>query len=139
MFLECCDQGVANFVVRDCPFFLIVHDAVLLFLARDHDFDGVHQVFLADGTASRLNGRNGTFVNNVGKIRSDRTAGCQRNGVQIDGVIHAHILGVYLQDGHTALQIRLVDDNPAVKTARAQQRLVQNLRAVRGRQNEETL
>ena len=50
-----------------------------------------------------------------------------------------HILGMHLQDIHTAFQIRLVHDNSPVKTSRTQQRLIQHFRPVGGRQNEKSL
>ena len=50
-----------------------------------------------------------------------------------------YILGMDLQDIDTSLQIRFLNRDSAVKSARTQQRRIQNLRTVRRRQDQQTL
>ena len=42
---------------------------------------------------------------------------------------------MYFQDFHTPFEIRLIHNDPPVETSRAKQRLIQNLRSVSRRQN----
>ena len=50
-----------------------------------------------------------------------RTAcGCKCDCIQINGIIHLDIFGMYTQSLHTAFQIRFVYDNTTVKTSRSQ-------------------
>ena len=130
---------MSHLVIRNDPTFFLAEDPVFLLLTHKHDFHSLEQIFLGNHVSSVLDCQNGSFINHIGQIGTYRTAGCQRDRFQIHGFVQMHILGMHLQDIHTAFQIRLVHDNSPVKTARTQQRLIQHLRPVGGRQDQQTL
>ena len=119
--------------------FFLAHNAVFLLLAHQYLFHRFKQILLADIIPSFLHRIDRRFVDHIGKIRADRSAGRQSYRFQIHAFIHQHILGMYLKNLRTPFQIRFIHDDPAVKTARAQQRLIQYLRPVRSAQNQNSL
>ena len=123
-------QRVAHLMVGNDAPLLLAHDTVLLFLAHKHLFHGLEQILLADIIPALLDRVDGGLIDHIGEIGAHRPAGRERDGVQVHRLIHQHILGMHLQDLHTAPQIRLVHNDLPVKTAGTKQRLVQNLRAV---------
>ena len=82
--------------------------------------------------------QNRGFIDHIRKIRADRPARGQGNIFQIDGLVHVDILGMHLQDVDTALQVRFLNDDAAVETSGTQQRRVQDLRPVRGCQDQQS-
>ena len=91
---------------------------------------------LADHLSAVFYRIDGRLIDHVGQIRSDRAGRCQSDRLQIHALIHAHIFRMNLQDIHTSSQVRLIHDDPPVKTARPQKRRIQDLRPVRCRQNQ---
>ncbi len=137
--LQCADQSMTNLVVgNDTAFFLAEH-TVLLLLTDQNDFHCFKQILLRDGLAPLLNRKDRGLVDHICQIRTHRAGRRQSDCVQIDGLIHADVLRVYLQRLNTPLQIRLIHHNPAVKTSRTQKRLIQHLRTVRRRQHDQSL
>ena len=96
---------------------LLAHDAVLFLLTYQYLFYCCEQILLADEFSAFLDGIDGSLVDHICQIGTYRTAGCQCNSIQIYGLIHLHILGMYLQNLHTSLEIRLVYDDTTVKTS----------------------
>ena len=133
------DQRVADLVIRDNPALLRVHDTVFLLLADKHLLDCLEQILLRNVFPVLLDGVDGRLVDHVRKIAPHRAARCKCDRVQIDCLVHLHILGMHLENRLTAFQIRPVHDNSSVKTARAQQCLVQNLRTVCRAKNQNSL
>ena len=130
-------QRMTHFMVGyDAPLFL-AHDTVFLFLTNEHLLHSLEQVLLADVIPALLDRVDGGFIDHIGKIGTHSAAGRKRDGVQVYGVVHQHILGVHLEDLHTPLQVRLIHNDLPVKTAGTQQRLVQDLRTVRRAQDQD--
>ena len=112
-------------MVGDNLTLLITHDAVLLLLtAHSHQLKGLKQIRLVDKFPSVFHGIDRRFIDHIGKIRSHQTGSCQCQCIQIHCLIHVDILGMDLERLQTPFQIRLIHDDPAVKTARTKQRLV---------------
>ena len=130
---------MAHLMVSHHFLLLGAHDAVFFLLAGDHHFHGLKQIALVDIFAAMLDSVDGRFIDHIGQIRANRPRGGQRNCIQIHGFIHQHIFGMHLQGFHPSLQIWLIDNNPAVKPSWAQQCLVQYLRTVGGRQDQQAL
>ena len=80
-----------------------------------------------------------TLVDNVGELRTAGSGCCPRQSAIVDIVCHMHITCMNLQDSLTALKIRQLNRNTAIKTSRTQQRLVQRFRTVGSCQNNYTL
>ncbi len=118
----------------DTPLFL-THNAVFLFLTHQHLLHRIEKIFLGDTASSHLHGVDRRLVYHICQIGTYGSAGCQRNFIKVHRIIHQHILRMYFQDFHTPFEIRLIHNDPPVETSRAKQRLIQNLRSVSRRQN----
>ena len=129
---------MAHLVVGNDTPLLLAHDAVLLLLTHKHLLHSLKQILLADVIPALLDRVNGRLIDHIGKIGADRSAGRERDGVQIHSFIHQNVLGMYLQYFHTSLQIRLIHNDLPVKTARTKQGLIQNLRPVRRAQDQDS-
>ena len=81
----------------------------------------------------------GSLIDYVGQVRAHRSASRQRDLLQIHRFVHPDVLGVNFQNSDAPLQIRPVHDDPAVKTAGTQQRLIQDLGSVGGSEHKDTL
>ena len=89
-------------MIGDYLALLLAHHAVFLFFSDKYLFNGVKQVFLAYIFSARLNGIDCRLIDHIGEIGTDCAGSCQCNLVQINRLIHPHILGMYLQDFHTS-------------------------------------
>ena len=119
---------------------LVTHHAILLLLAADcHKFKRVKQIGLVDKLSAVLDGIDCCLIDHIGKIGTHQTCRRKCQCIQIHGLIHHDVLGMYLECLQTPLQIRLVDNDPAVKTSRTEQRLVQYLRTVGCSENQNSL
>ena len=84
-----------------------------------------------------LHRQDGRLVDHVGQIGAHGPRCGQGDALQIHGLIQLHILGMYFQHVDPARQVRLVHDHAAVKTAGPQKGLVQHLRPVGGRKDQD--
>jgi len=139
VFLQGGNQRVADFMVGDNALFGVGQHGALLFGARDDDLEGGQQILLVDGLAAQPHGAQRRLVHEVGQIRADGAGGGLRDLVQIDVLGELDVLGVHAQRLVAALQVRTVNDDAAVETARAQQRLVEDLGPVGGREDDDAL
>ena len=111
---------MTNLMVRNDPSFLLIHDPILLFLAYKHLFHSLKQILLVHIFSSMLYGIDRCLVDHIGKIRTNSSACCQCDRIQIHTVIQMDILGMHLQDRYPSLQIRLIYNNTPVKTSGTQ-------------------
>ncbi len=133
------DQCVADLVIGYNAFFHVGQDGALLFCTGDDRFKRGKQILLIDGLASLAHGAQRGLVYQICKIRADCTGSCLCDLMQVNVLSQLDVAGVDAQRLVSALQIRAVDDDTAVKASRAQKRLVQNLGTVGGGQNDDTL
>ena len=139
MALEGGDQGVADFVVGDGLLFVVRQDGVLLLVTGDDDFDAFFQVGLADGVAVVADGAQGRFIDDIGQFGAGSPGGHAGDSVEVDVVAEGDFLGVGLEDGFTASQVRQFDRDAAVETAWPQQGRVQRFRPVRRGQDDDVV
>ena len=118
---------------------LLRKDAVLLLLTHQNHLNRLEEILLGNLGAAVLYGSNGGLVHHVGEVGTHGTAGGQRNFIEVHGIIQKDVLGMHLQDLHTALEIRLFHHHAAVKAARTQQRGIQDLRPVGGAHDHDAL
>ena len=121
---------MSHFVIGYDAALFFAHDAVFLFFTDQDYLYGFEEVFLGYGLATVFDCQDGRLVDHIRQIGSYGSAGGQGDGVQIDGFIHFHILGMNLQDIDTSLQVRSVYDDTAVEAARTQKRGVKDFGAV---------
>ena len=139
IFLQGADQCVSYLMIGDDTALLLTHDTILLFLTHHYLLYCIKQILLAYTLSAFLYRIDGSFIDHIGKVGAHCAACGKGDGIQIHSFIHLHILGMYLQDLHTALQIRLIYDNPSIKTSRTKQSLVQDLRMVGSAQDQNSL
>ncbi len=130
---------MSNLMGRNDPFFLLAQDTILLLLTGDYNLNGFQKVRLIYQLTATFYGIDRCLINDICKIRTYCTGGSQSNLFQIYALIHTYILGMYLQSIYTSLQIRLVYDNSSVETTRTKKCLIQNLRSVSRRKDQDSL
>ena len=139
MLLQRRDQRVADLVVGDDALFRVGQHRALFLRARDDELERRQQILLVDGLAAQTHGAQRRLVHEVRQIRADRARGRLRDLVQVDVLGELDVLRVHAERLIAPGEIRPVDDDAAVKAARAQKRLVEDLRPVRGGQNDDAL
>ena len=127
--VEAC-HGVACFVVSGQLLFLGGHDTALLFGAG-HDLHGSFlNVLHRDGLAVAAGCQQGGLVDQIFQISARKTGGALCNDLQGNIGSQGFILGVNFEDLFAALDVRKAHIDLTVKTARAQQCLIQNVGTV---------
>ena len=111
----------------------------LALVTGDNSFNGFLQIFLLHHVTMHFYSSQRTLIDNVGKLCTAGSGCCPRQSAIVDIVCHMHITCMNLQDSLTALKIRQLNRNTAIKTSRTQQRLVQRFRTVGSCQNNYTL
>ena len=139
MLLQRGNQRVANLVVGHDALFGVGQDGALLLRARDDKLKGRQQILLVDSLAPHAHGAQRRLVDEVCQIRTDRTRSRLRNLVQVDILGQLDIFCVDAQRLVASGEIGPVDDDAAVKAARAQQRLIEDLRPVRRSKDHDAL
>ena len=139
MFLQRRDQRVANLVVGHDALFGVGQDGALLLRARDDKLKGRQQILLVDSLAPHAHGAQRRLVDEVGKVCTDRARSRLRDLVQVDILGQLDIFCVDAQRLVPSGEIGPVDDDTAVKAARAQQRLIEDLRPVRRSKDHDAL
>ena len=133
------DKGVTHLVVSHQPLFRIGQHGVLLFGTGNDGLEGDQQVFLVDGLAALADSPEGGLVDQIGQVCAHGAGGGLGDLVKIHILRQADLPGVDFQGVQTALEVGTVHDDPAVKPAGTQQRLVQDLGPVGGGQADNAL
>ena len=139
MLLQRGDQRVADLVVGHDALFGVGQDGALLLRARDDKLKGRQQILLVDGLSPLPHGAQRRLVDEVGKVRADRARGRLRDLVQVDVLGELDVLRVHAERLIAPGEVRPVDDDAAVKAARAQKRLIEDLGPVRRGQDHNAL
>ena len=130
MLLKGAYKGVAHLMVRYDAAFLLAHDPVLLLLTYQHNLHCLEQVLLGHGAASMLNRIDGCLIHHVGQVGAHGARGSQGNILKVHALIQKHILGMYLEDVDTSIEVRLIHYDTPVKTSGTEQGRVQDFRTV---------
>ena len=137
--LQSGDQGVTHFVVSDKPLFRIGQHGILLFGTGNDHLKGDQQIFLIHSLPALTDGPQRGFVHQIGKVSAHGASSGLGKLLQIHILCQLDLPGMDLQRVQSALQIGLIHDDPAVKTAGTQQRLIQDLGTVGGGKDHDTL
>ena len=133
---EVAGDGVACLVVSGQAA-LLVGDNVALLLGAHHDLDGGFlNLLLGDGLLALAGSQQGRLVDEVFQIRAGETGGGAGDRFQAHIGAEGLILRVDLEDLLAALDVGQAYIDLAVKTAWTQQRLIQDIRTVRGGHND---
>ena len=132
-------NGVARLVIRGKAFFLLGNHAAL-FLGAGHHLDGrLLDLFFRDGLFAPAGGQQGRLVHQVFQVGTRKAHGGLGNGFQVYVRRKGLFAGVHPQDLLAALHVRQAYIHRAVKPARAQQRVVQDVGAVGGGNHDHAL
>ena len=93
---------MAHLMIGNDLALFLTHDTVLFLFAHKYLLHCVEQILLIDILSACLDGIDGRLIDHVRQIGSHCAGGRQRDFIQIHGLIHPHILGMYFQDFHTA-------------------------------------
>ena len=87
---------MTNFVIGNNLSFLVAHNTVFLFFTTDcYKFKRFEQIRLVYKFSSILNRIDCSLIDHIGKIGSDQSCSRKCKCIQIYGLIHMHILGMY--------------------------------------------
>ena len=125
-------DGVAALVDGDDPLLRVGDDAALALRAGDDPLQGLVELRHADDLAVAPRGQDGGLVHEVGQVGAGEAGRLAGQVLRVDGLVERLALGVDLQDGHAAAQVRPVEDDLAVEAAGPQQGRVQDVRPVGG-------
>src|SRR5215211_1666199 len=126
------DERVAHLVERRHPALLLGHDAGLLLRARDHAHDPLLQLEVVDLALALPGGEQSGLVHEVLEIGARESGRLPGQHVEVDLLRERLAARVHLEDLLPALAVGAVDHDLAIEAARAEQRRVEDVRAVRG-------
>src|SRR5215211_3714403 len=126
------DERVAHLVERRHPALLLGHDAGLLLRARDHAHDPLLQLEVVDLALALAGGEQSGLVHEVLEVGARESGRLPGQHVEVDLLRERLAARVHLEDLLPALAVGAVDHDLAIEAARAEQRRVEDVRAVRG-------
>ena len=124
-------EGVPALVVGGDEAFTVVHQAGAFLRSRDHPVDGLVELRLPDLVQVQARGQEGGLVQDVGQVGAGETGGAAGHGIEVDVLGQGFADGVHLEDVGAADQVGGLHGDLPVETARAQQRRVEHVGAVR--------
>jgi hypothetical protein len=131
------DEGVAALVVGGDELLLLAHQARAALRAGDDAVDGLVERLVADQLLVLARGQQRGLVQHVGQVGAGEAGGTARDRDEVDVRGHRLAAGVDLQDHVAAGQVGGVHADLTVEAARAQQRRVQHVGPVRGRDQDD--
>ena len=124
------DQGMTALVVSDGALRLVVHDAALALRTGNHALHGLAHLLHGDDLFVATCREQRGFVQQVGQVGAGKARRELGDLRKVDVLGNRLVARMHLQDALAAFHVRRVHHNLAVETARAQQRRIQNIRAV---------
>ena len=129
---------MSRFVVGGHFFFFVAHYHRAA-LGAHHDFVfGVFHVLHGDFLPVAPCGKERRFVGEVGEIGAREAGRAARDVKRFDGIIERLFAHMHFEDLFAAFEVGQADHHLPVKTARAQQRGVEDVRAVGGGDDDDT-
>ena len=129
---EVADQRVTHLVVGRDGLLLLADDARLLLRAGEHAHDALFELGHADELLAVPRREQRRLVDEVGQVGAGEARRLRGQRVHVDVLVDRLAARVHLEDLLAARAVRAVDDDLPVEAARAQQRRVEDVRAVGG-------
>ena len=126
------DDGVTTFVVGDDRLLRVRDDPRLALRAGDDPLQGFLELGHADDLLVAPSRQDGGLVDEVREVGAGEARRLARDAFDIDALVERLALGVDPQDLGPAPDVGAVEDDLAVEAARAQERRVEDVRPVRG-------
>ena len=139
MLEEVARDRVAHLVVGGDQTLLLAHHARLLLGAGDHAHDPLLELDLADLALARPGGEQRGLVDQVRQVGAGEARGLPRERVDVDDLRQRLAARVDLEDLRPALAVGAVDGDLAVEAAGAQQRRVEDVGPVGGRDHDDVV
>jgi hypothetical protein len=133
------DDRVAELVVGGDQPLLLGHHPALLLGAGDHPHDPLLELVHRDLALRGAGRQQGRLVDQVREIRAGEARRLAGERVEVDLLRQRLAACVDLEDVLAALAIRAVDHDLAVEAARPQQRRVEDVRPIRGRDQDDVV
>jgi hypothetical protein len=129
---------MTSLVVGNQLFLLQLRVSALLFKTDHNSVDGSINLFPADGGLSGTGGRNCSFIHQVLKLSSRESRGSAGDSFKINIRLKGLSTRVDTQDAGTSLKVGKIDSDLTIKTARTEQRLIQNINTIGGGDSDNT-
>ena len=133
------DDRVAHLVVGGDQALLLAHHAGLLLGAGDHAHDPLLELDHRDLAVALAGGQQRRLVDQVGEVGAGEAGGLAGEHVEVELGGERLAAGVDLEDLLAALAVGAVDGDLAVEAARAQQRRIEDVGAVGGRDQDDVV
>ena len=131
-FNHCSNHRVAGFVICGNALFMLTDDQRLSRDAHQDLIFGIFEIFVRDRLLVHTGRIQSSFVDQIRKIcaRKSRRASCDDG--YIDILSQLHLAGMHPQDLLAPLHVGQIHRDLPIETARTQQRRIENVRPVRG-------
>src|ERR1700728_3000758 len=133
------DDRVTHLVVGGDQALPLAHHARLLLGAGDHAHDPLLQLILADFALAGTGGKQRGLVDQVREVRAGEARGLPRERVDVDDLRERLAARVNLEDLGAALAVGAIDGDLAVEATGAQQRGVEDVGPVGGRDHDDVV
>ena len=124
------DEGVARFVDCRQALFLIADDMAAAFRTEADFFAGFFQFSHVDDFLISPGSQEGCFVEQVAQVGTGEARRLLGDDVEVDILAEGLAFGVDVEDSPAAAQVRPVDGDLPVETARTEKRRVEDIRTV---------
>ena len=131
------DQGVPALVIGDDFLLLAGQEPAPALRTRHHPIHGLFELRGADALLLPARRQDGRLVEQVGEVGAREPGRLLRDGVQLDARGQWLAGRVHRQDGLAALDVRRIQHHLPVEAAGAQQRGVENVGPVGGRDHDD--
>ena len=137
VFEELEQQGVPGFVIGGVGLFLFAQRKAAAFLAPAHFVARFFELGKRDSLEAAARREQRGFVDHIGQFRAGVTGRAARDDGEIDAFGQLHFLGMHPQDFFAAFHVGQIDGDLAIETARAQQRRIEHVGPVGGRDDDD--
>ena len=130
-------QGMAGFVIGHQALALFAHHPILLLRTNHHPLDRVAHLIHGDFTEQATGGQNCCLIQQVGQISPSEARGATGHLVEVYVFAEGLAPGMHRKNLQAAGVVGAIHHHLAIKAARAQQGLVEHIRAVGGRHDDD--
>ncbi len=127
---------MTTLVVGDDDLLVLADDPAPAFGARDHAIDGLVELVGADRLLVAARGQDRSLVDEVGEVGAGEARRATRDRLDVHRLVERLALDVDVEDLVATLDVGPIEDDLAVEPARAQERRVEDVRTVGGRDHD---
>ena len=132
------EDRVTGFMIGGVELFLVGKRQAAALAAPADLVTGLFEFGSADALQVAAGGEESGFVDDVGQFCTREPWSAARDFGEVGIVVELHLLGMNAEDLFAALHIRQTDGDLTVKATGTEQRRIQHVRTVRGRDDDDT-